>query len=225
MPVRVTSSQNRGSVAVCVLLASEWRYSVGKRIPSAHHAHGVSNYNLMLLHQCRVCYTCLIIISVICPRGWKTLDGTTSHHCHWPTIILNLCFPGTFSSSEGLGPCLPCTRCPSGVPMLASCTAKHDTQCDCDSDYFFLSSTGLCAPCTKCRSGEGAVRQCTPQHNSVCRICGPGTFSEEDYSTKPCQNCTRCSVSEVEIRPCMPNSDTLCMGEFCGRISEKMYLI
>lgn len=68
MPVPVSSSLNQGSVAVCVLLASEWRYSVGKRTPSAHHAHRVRNYNLMLLHQYRVCFTCLIIISAIYPR-------------------------------------------------------------------------------------------------------------------------------------------------------------
>lgn len=68
----VASSLNLGSVAVCALLASEWRYSVGKRIPSAYHAHRVSNYYLVLLHQCIICFTCLIIISVICSRGSKT---------------------------------------------------------------------------------------------------------------------------------------------------------
>ncbi len=79
----VGSSLNQGSVAVNVLQASDWRQSVGKRIPSAHHAHRVSNYNLMLLHQCRICFTCLFIISVIYSRGWKIFNGTASHHCHW----------------------------------------------------------------------------------------------------------------------------------------------
>lgn len=37
----------------------------------------------MLLHQCGICLTCLIIISVINSRGWKILNGTASHHCHW----------------------------------------------------------------------------------------------------------------------------------------------
>ena len=49
MPVPVASTLNQGSVAVSVPLALEWRLSVGKRIPSVHNAHRVSNYNLMLL--------------------------------------------------------------------------------------------------------------------------------------------------------------------------------
>lgn len=223
MPVPVASSLNQGSVAVCVLLASDWRQSVGKRIPSAHHAHRVSNYNLMLLHQCRICFTCLIIISVICSRDWKIFNGTASHHYHWclwekysfiqtdtDFLISSL---GTFSSSEGLNPCLPCGKCPLGVPMLASCSATQDTHCDCGNDFFFFSTHGLCAPCSKCNRGEGVIRECGPQGNTECQTCGQGTFSEERFSTKPCQTCTQCSDSEVEIRACMSNSDTLCMGE------------
>nr|XP_020468493.1 tumor necrosis factor receptor superfamily member 16-like [Monopterus albus] len=123
------------------------------------------------------------------------------------------CPEGKFSPSEGLGPCLPCARCPSGVPVVASCSAKHDTKCECDKGFFFWSISGLCAPCSKCRHGEGVVRECGPQHNTECQTCGPGTFSEEHASTKPCQTCTQCVDSEVEIRACMPNSDTLCMDK------------
>ncbi|KAF3691863.1 Tumor necrosis factor receptor superfamily member 16 [Channa argus] len=124
------------------------------------------------------------------------------------------CPQGTFSPSESLSlSCLPCTECPSGVPRLASCSAKQDTQCDCDHGFFFLRTFGLCAPCSKCNRGEGAVRDCSPKQNTLCQKCGPGTFSEEYSTTKPCQNCTQCSDSEVEIRACMPNSDTLCMDK------------
>lgn len=132
--------------------------------------------------------------------------------------------PGTFSSSEGLGPCLPCAKCPSSVPMLASCSATQDTQCECDNGFFFLGTHGLCAPCSKCNRGEGIIRECGPQGNTQCQICGPGTFSEELRSTKPCQTCTKCSDSEVEIRACMPNSDALCMGELV-RKTEKEHCI
>ncbi|XP_038567536.1 tumor necrosis factor receptor superfamily member 16 [Micropterus salmoides] len=121
------------------------------------------------------------------------------------------CPQGTFSSSEGLGPCLPCAKCPPSVPMVASCSATQDTQCECDNGYFFLSNYGLCAPCSKCNRGEGVIQECGPQGNTQCQICGLGTFSEEHLSTKPCQPCAQCSDSEVEIRACMPNSDTLCM--------------
>lgn len=123
------------------------------------------------------------------------------------------CPRGTFSDSEGLGRCLPCARCPPGVPTLASCSATQNIQCECDNGYFFLGSFGLCAPCSKCNRGEGAVRECGPQGDTLCHICGPGTFSEENLSTKPCQKCTQCSDNEVEIRSCMPNSDTLCMDK------------
>ncbi|XP_032373679.1 death domain-containing membrane protein NRADD [Etheostoma spectabile] len=124
------------------------------------------------------------------------------------------CPKGTFSSSESLGSCLTCAKCPPSVPTIASCSAIQDTQCDCGSGFFFLSTYGMCAPCSKCtRGGEGVVRECGPQGDTQCQICGPGTFSEEHISTKPCQACTQCSDSEVEIRHCMPNSDTLCMDK------------
>uniref|UniRef100_A0A8C2ZAQ2 Neurotrophin receptor associated death domain n=1 Tax=Cyclopterus lumpus TaxID=8103 RepID=A0A8C2ZAQ2_CYCLU len=115
-----------------------------------------------------------------------------------------------------------CTPCPQDsfsrltlifVPMVASCSATQDTQCECDNGFFFLSNHGLCAPCSKCTRGEGAIQACGPQGDTQCQICGPGTFSEERISTKPCQTCTRCSDSEVEIRHCMPNSDSLCMDK------------
>lgn len=142
--------------------------------------------------------------------------GIVSDRCNRsmkPRIRLTLCFPGTFSSSEGLGPCQPCAKCPRSVPTLASCTATENTQCECDSGFFFWGAYGACAPCSKCTRGEGVTRECGPKGNTLCQICGPGTFSEELRSTKPCQVCTKCSDSEVEIRACLPNSDTLCMGE------------
>uniref|UniRef100_UPI0037E78EFC death domain-containing membrane protein NRADD n=1 Tax=Semicossyphus pulcher TaxID=241346 RepID=UPI0037E78EFC len=123
------------------------------------------------------------------------------------------CPQGTFSSSEGLGSCLPCSKCPPSVPTLATCSAAQNTQCECDNGFFFLSDHGLCAPCSKCTHGQGVVQECGPKGNTKCQICGPGTFSEEHISTKPCQTCTQCSDSEVEIRACMPNSDTLCMDK------------
>ncbi|XP_061677072.1 tumor necrosis factor receptor superfamily member 16 [Syngnathoides biaculeatus] len=94
------------------------------------------------------------------------------------------CPQGTFSSSEDLGRCLPCSRCPYGVPTSAACSAAEDTQCECDGGFF-----------------------------TQCRLCAPGTFSEEHANTKPCQTCARCKDSEVEIRACMPNSDTICMDK------------
>ncbi|KAM6909903.1 tumor necrosis factor receptor superfamily member 16 [Xenentodon cancila] len=123
------------------------------------------------------------------------------------------CPQGTFSQQRGLGPCLSCSKCPPGVPMVASCSATQDTQCECDSGYFFLRIYNVCAPCSKCSRGEGTIQRCGLQGNTLCQICGPGTFSEEHHNTKPCQNCSQCSNSEVEIRPCMPSSDTLCMDK------------
>lgn len=220
MPVPVASSLNRGSAAVCVLLALEWRWSAAKRTPSARHARRVSYCNFRLLHRCRICLTCLVIISVVCSRGWKIYKPFHCDYYFWkksswsrPNTIFMIWFPGMFSSSESLGPCQPCAKCPSGVPTLASCSAAQDTQCECDDGFFFFGTYGLCAPCSKCNRGEGAVQECGPKGDTQCQICGAGTFSEEVRSVKPCQTCTKCSDSEVEIRACMPNSDTLCMGE------------
>ncbi|KPP76285.1 hypothetical protein Z043_104379 [Scleropages formosus] len=127
----------------------------------------------------------------------------------------------TTSLSEDLSPCLPCVRCPPGVPETARCTASQDTQCDC-SDGFYLrrmgnTSEAYCAPCSLCRLGQGAVRACGPLGNTLCEPCAPGTFSEERSSFKACQRCSRCQQNEVEIRPCQPDSNTICMGERSAR--------
>ncbi|XP_011603990.1 tumor necrosis factor receptor superfamily member 16 [Takifugu rubripes] len=144
----------------------------------------------------------------LCPAGFGVVA-----ECGKADTKCAPCPQGTFSSSEGLGPCQPCAKCPLSVPMLASCTATENTQCECDSGYFFWGVHGLCAPCSKCTRGEGAVRECGPKGDTLCQICGPGTFSEELRTTKPCQVCAKCSDSEVEIRACLPNSDTLCMDK------------
>uniref|UniRef100_G3P1G4 Neurotrophin receptor associated death domain n=1 Tax=Gasterosteus aculeatus TaxID=69293 RepID=G3P1G4_GASAC len=142
----------------------------------------------------------------LCPAGFemKVDCGKEDTKC-------TQCPKGTFSSSEGLGPCLPCAKCPRSVPTVASCSATQDTQCECDDGYFFLGRHALCLPCSKCTPGEGVTRECGPHGDTRCEVCGPGTFSEERFSTKPCQACTQCSDSEVEIRHCMPNADALCM--------------
>ncbi|XP_071003579.1 tumor necrosis factor receptor superfamily member 16-like isoform X2 [Oncorhynchus clarkii lewisi] len=127
------------------------------------------------------------------------------------------CPEGTFSPSDGLSPCLPCARCPAGIPELTSCSATQDTHCDCDQHFYLWrdgkSVAGLCAACTMCGRGEGVVRLCGAQGNTQCQPCRPGTFSEEKSDIKPCQACSQCSDTEVEIRACQLNSDTLCMDK------------
>ncbi|GAA6227092.1 tumor necrosis factor receptor superfamily member 16-like [Lates japonicus] len=142
----------------------------------------------------------------LCPTGFGVVA-----QCGKEDTKCAPCPPGTFSSSEDLEPCLPCSNCPPRVPTAASCTANQDTQCECKKGFFFLFE--LCMPCSKCNRGEGVIRDCGLQGNTVCQHCDPGTFSEEHDSTKPCQTCTQCSDSEVEIRACMPDSDTLCMDK------------
>ncbi|XP_034084182.1 tumor necrosis factor receptor superfamily member 16 [Gymnodraco acuticeps] len=145
----------------------------------------------------------------LCPAGSLVLEK-----CGKEDTKCTPCPKGTFFSSDGLSPCIPCAKCPSGIPTHASCSGTQDTQCKCRIGHFFLSQHGLCAPCSKCtRAGEGVTRECGPQGDTQCQICAPGTFSEERISTKPCNTCTQCSDIEVEIRSCMPNSDTLCMDK------------
>ncbi|XP_061631629.1 tumor necrosis factor receptor superfamily member 16 isoform X2 [Phyllopteryx taeniolatus] len=144
----------------------------------------------------------------VCPAGFGV-----AVECGKDDTKCTPCPQGTFSSSEDLGRCLPCSQCPYGVPTLATCSAVEDTQCECDSGFFYFRAYGLCAPCSKCKRGEGAAQECGPKGDTQCRLCVPGTFSEEHANTKPCQTCTQCTDSEVEIRACMPNSDTLCMDK------------
>ncbi|XP_030606015.1 tumor necrosis factor receptor superfamily member 16 [Archocentrus centrarchus] len=144
----------------------------------------------------------------LCPAGFgvKVECGKEDTKC-------GQCPKGTFSPSEDLGPCLPCDRCPPSIPTANSCSATRNTQCECDSNFFFLSLYSLCAPCSRCRRGQGVVRECGLEGDTVCATCGPGTFSEEHHNISPCQPCTQCSENEVEIRSCMPTSDTLCMDK------------
>ncbi|KAL0985479.1 hypothetical protein UPYG_G00157410 [Umbra pygmaea] len=151
----------------------------------------------------------------LCPpgHGVEVKCGTENTKCQH-------CPDGTFSSPGTLSPCLPCARCPMGIPELSPCSATQDTHCDC-GEHFYLWRGGSgtvehCAPCSKCGRGEGVVKLCSAQGNTQCQPCGPGMFSEEKDATKPCQACSQCSESEVEIRACLPNSDTLCMGEMQG---------
>ncbi|XP_053700166.1 tumor necrosis factor receptor superfamily member 16 [Synchiropus splendidus] len=142
----------------------------------------------------------------LCPAGFGV-----EVECGRQDTECRPCPQGTFS--EGLGPCLPCSKCSSSAPMAAACTAAEDTQCRCKPGSFFLAQSGWCASCSKCNRGEGAVRQCGLRGDVQCRVCGPGSFMEEHRHSKPCQTCTQCSDSEVEIRACMANSDTLCMDK------------
>lgn len=124
----------------------------------------------------------------------------------------------TFSGSEGLSGCQPCSQCPLGVPQLERCTITQDTHCDCGKGFFLWKRTNetdaLCAPCATCGRGEGVVRACGPAGNTVCQPCGLGTFSEDKSYSQTCMPCSRCREDEVEIRPCQAKSDTLCMGGY-----------
>ncbi|XP_029927820.1 death domain-containing membrane protein NRADD [Myripristis murdjan] len=148
----------------------------------------------------------------LCPAGFGV-----EVECGKEDTKCTPCPKGTFSASEDLSQCLPCARCPAGIPEVASCSATKDTHCDCGENFYLWrdgkSPDGLCGACSSCTRGQGAVRLCDPQGNTQCQVCAPGTFSEERSHTKPCQICSKCSDSEVEIRACQPNSDTLCMDK------------
>ncbi|XP_012717999.2 tumor necrosis factor receptor superfamily member 16 [Fundulus heteroclitus] len=143
----------------------------------------------------------------LCPAGYGV-----EAECGKEDTKCAPCPMGTFSPSEGLAACRPCSKCPPSVPAVHSCSGSQDTQCECDTGFYFRSALGLCAPCSKCRPGQVVVRGCGPHGDTLCQ-CGPGTFSEDDLKTKPCQICTQCSDKEVEIQPCMHNFDTVCMDK------------
>ncbi|KAF4088339.1 hypothetical protein AMELA_G00081240 [Ameiurus melas] len=147
----------------------------------------------------------------LCPRG----TGVASN-CELEDTKCQPCQEGvTFSGSEGLSGCQPCSQCPLGVPQLARCTITQDTHCDCGKGFFLWKRTNetdaLCAPCAICGRGEGVVRACGPAGNTVCQPCGSGTFSEDRSYSQTCMPCSRCREDEVEIRSCQAKSDTLCM--------------
>ncbi|ETE67869.1 Tumor necrosis factor receptor superfamily member 10A, partial [Ophiophagus hannah] len=52
--------------------------------------------------------------------------------------------------------CLPCTECKPGYKMIAPCTRKKDTECQCKDGYFCPPG---CEECMKCKIGcpEGQV--------------------------------------------------------------------
>lgn len=144
----------------------------------------------------------------LCPAGYEV-----EVKCGKEDTKCKPCPQGTFSPTEGLSSCRPCTKCPHGIPTATPCSGHQDTQCECDTGFYFVSTFGLCVPCSMCRLGQGVIRACGPQGDTLCQKCGPGTFSEQDLNTTPCQICTQCSDEEVEIKPCMHNSDALCMDK------------
>ncbi|XP_062322813.1 tumor necrosis factor receptor superfamily member 16 [Osmerus eperlanus] len=147
----------------------------------------------------------------LCPPGSGVVE-----ECGKQDTKCQPCPEGTFSSSDDLSPCQPCVRCPAGIHTLAACSASQDTHCECSEGFFLWrvgTYEGLCAPCSTCERGQGVTRECGVKGNTECQLCGPGTFSEEQSTTKPCHTCLRCSDSEVEIRACQRNSDTLCMDK------------
>ena len=63
--------------------------------------------------------------------------------------------------------------CPQYSYVERNCNATHDTECECDTDYFWNKDTGSCRKCEFCPLGYGSRKKCSGEKNTVCVRCQP----------------------------------------------------
>eukprot|EP00062_Callorhinchus_milii_P027268 gi/632990361/ref/XP_007884133.1/ PREDICTED: tumor necrosis factor receptor superfamily member 16-like [Callorhinchus milii] len=114
----------------------------------------------------------------------------------------------SFSPSEGMSPCRPCTRCPEQESM--PCTAQADTGCHCREGAYLLPGTG-CVQCSSCPPGYGVTAQCQAGTDTQCQRCPNDTFSERESREQACVPCWHCDDQSFVLRDCSTVSNTVCL--------------
>lgn len=82
------------------------------------------------------------------------------------------CPNGTFSDKNNATKCSPCDRCfGRHNEIVKPCTSYSNTNCSCQSGYYYSTSLAFCLKCTQCKKGRGVVRSCTATGNTECDLC------------------------------------------------------
>ncbi|XP_065562014.1 tumor necrosis factor receptor superfamily member 16-like isoform X2 [Artemia franciscana] len=150
-----------------------------------------------------LCDTC-----TLCAPGFET-----SHVCtETKDTVCTQCIPGqSFNPVAGRNVyCKPCKDCPINSRLKRSCNLTHNTECECERDFYIDLASGTCKPCTVCTHGYGAARPCSPFHNTLCRTCPHGTYNNMHSTTSGCIPCTQCKESQHILHRCTHIQDTIC---------------
>ncbi|XP_072893589.1 uncharacterized protein [Hemitrygon akajei] len=128
------------------------------------------------------------------------------------------CEPGEYMDSLNfMSNCFRCAECETRSNMMknASCTATHNTVCQCKGGHYCIhEEQGRCQRCkriSQCSSGKGVTRNATHRSDIRCAPCPPGTFSNVTDSWSPCENHTVCALSgRFTAHPGNEHQDTAC---------------
>ncbi|MFT7625018.1 MAG: hypothetical protein ACI9WU_004209, partial [Myxococcota bacterium] len=121
--------------------------------------------------------------------------------------------------------CVPCSSCPPGTFVAASCASDADTDCDpCDSSCLECAGA-LASECTDCSSGfqltAGACQDvdecaglapcaantiCINQPGSFDCACATGFWGDGQI----CTACTVCGPDQYELSGCLGPDDAAC---------------
>lgn len=143
-----------------------------------------------------------------CPPGQgvrqmcSTLNDTICKQCD-----KGITFSSTHSRNDK---CKDCTICDGNARVKYQCDVQHDTECECEVNYYFDSIKKFCRPCELCPIGYGLISECTSRKNTVCQICTNRTYKDHRASVA-CQQCTPCNVGQLTLRLCSHQENTVCV--------------
>uniref|UniRef100_A0A2D4FJB3 TNFR-Cys domain-containing protein n=2 Tax=Micrurus corallinus TaxID=54390 RepID=A0A2D4FJB3_MICCO len=109
----------------------------------------------------------------LCPPGTHVEE-----FCIFPNISTKCksCTDGeTYTKFDNKLPqCLLCTECKPGYTMIAPCTRKKDTECQCNVGYFCPPGCQECMKCkTRCPEGQEIMESCNATTDMKCGLPYP----------------------------------------------------
>ena len=142
------------------------------------------NMNHVILFQ--VCTTYVLCIIPLSDTGMENKDRYRIKRRNDPSILSDLCPPGTYKGQDCNGDKVPtCHPCPEGsfnsqpnnadqcqkcravcfdnihAKVTANCTLLNDLQCTCSEGFFSEHQEQNCYPHLKCPPGEGVLERGT----------------------------------------------------------------
>ncbi|XP_078351696.1 tumor necrosis factor receptor superfamily member 16-like isoform X1 [Oculina patagonica] len=124
------------------------------------------------------------------------------------------CPNGTFTDKFNATKCSQCDRCNGRHNEITKvCTSSSNTECSCQSGYYFDGSIVFCEKCSQCKRGRGVVRNCTATSNTVCKHCVKGKTFSSEKNMEECKPCTRCPKGHIVQQECTRRTDTVCVPE------------
>ncbi len=136
------------------------------------------------------------------------------------------CAPGTFVTNTGCQrcpnrtftdkfnatKCLQCDRCVGRHNETTKvCTSSSNTECSCQSGYYFDGSIVFCSKCLQCD-------RCVGRHNEMMKACSSSSHTECSCQSGYyfdgfglfCLKCLQCKREQGVDRNCTDTNNTAC---------------